>query len=170
MVRLKLGAALAVLTLAACAPDEDPDTEVQDQEVTVQELEEPEEAEELPAPTPMPAEDVPGEEQIPDEREEQSTIEPRMDVETARCVIGPGRYNGPCAFTPQGGQSFAISRADQSPLYGNVLMIGVNVLRPDMAEVRALTDGASSLPWGTAQRSEADPACWEGSDFSVCVY
>ncbi|MEO6339689.1 MAG: hypothetical protein ABIO39_06600 [Caulobacteraceae bacterium] len=90
----------------------------------------------------------------------------------ARCAIqtGDGAYAGPCLFLlgPKG--SFGLEAAKTRRLVGAITSLSVEMVGPNVAEVRGLTlDGINSR-WGEAKRSKRDPACWQGSDFSVCVY
>lgn len=91
----------------------------------------------------------------------------------ARCVvIGAGMtpYKGKCDFSADdGGGSFSITPTGK-PAFGGATVINVSVISPGVAEVRGLTRDAISSRWGEAKRAKADPACWIGSDFKICVY
>ena len=91
----------------------------------------------------------------------------------ARCVvIGAGMtpYKGKCDFSADdGGGSFSITPTGK-PAFGGATVINVSVISPGVAEVRGLTRDGISSRWGEAQRAKADPACWVGSDFKICVY
>ncbi|MDP3555207.1 hypothetical protein [Methylocystis sp.] len=90
----------------------------------------------------------------------------------AKCVVlgnGMTPYRGTCNFMPDDGGSFAVEPIGKSG-FDSVTMVSVAIMSPGVAQVRGLTrDGISSL-WGEAKRSKADPACWVGSDFKICVY
>lgn len=90
----------------------------------------------------------------------------------ARCVVrstGDPAWRGPCDFIPDGGGSFGIQPA-RGRFPGGIGFISVSLIRPGVAEVRGLTRDGINSRWGEARRSRRDPACWLGSDFSVCVY
>ncbi len=80
-------------------------------------------------------------------------------------------FDGPCRFRADGkGGSFSLSALDgQAPLYPGILVVSVSVVAPGKAEVRGLTAEGISSRWGEARRSNADPACWTGTDFEVCA-
>ena len=91
----------------------------------------------------------------------------------ARCVVnsnGEKPYSGPCSFAPQGKGSFAIEPIGRRSFSGEVTAITVFVTGPGAAEVSGLTSAGINSRWGSARRSRRDTACWEGSDFRVCVY
>ena len=84
-------------------------------------------------------------------------------VETA----GRVEMSGQCLFTRERGGSFTLENADRDkPLFGEVLMVSVSIVSPDVAEVRGLTIRGINSRWGPARR---DGACWEGSDFRICA-
>jgi hypothetical protein len=90
----------------------------------------------------------------------------------ARCVVhstGAPVWRGACDFIPDGGGSFYIDPA-RGRFPGGISDISVSLIRPGVAEVRGLTGDGINSRWGEARRSRRDPACWVGSDFSVCVY
>lgn len=170
-LRSLAGVALAFLVVA-CSEREADDAPLAEVETPSQEAAPvPEEIEPEPTPEPEPQDDdVPGTEEIPDDPDEASTVEPDMNEETARCVIGPGRYDGPCTFVPQADGTFILARANDVPLYGDTAAVTVATLGADVAEVRSRTMSGMEMRWGRAERSEQDPACWLGPDFSVCAY
>lgn len=91
----------------------------------------------------------------------------------ARCVVngnGEQPYSGPCSFTSEGGGSFSIDPIGRRVFSGEVTDISVSLTGPGEAEVRGLTTSGINSRWGSARRSRRDPACWEGSDFRICVY
>lgn len=90
----------------------------------------------------------------------------------ARCVVngaGAAAYNGKCEFSAENGGSFSITPVGKSAFDG-ATVISVSVTLPGVAEVRGLTRDGINSRWGEGQRSKADPACWVGSDFKICVY
>jgi hypothetical protein len=91
----------------------------------------------------------------------------RCHVETA----GKVEVSGTCRFISETGGSFALVNADRDkPLFGEILMVSVSIVSPEIAEVRGLTLRGNNSRWGAARRSSRDRACWEGSDFRVCAY
>lgn len=92
---------------------------------------------------------------------------------TARCVVrspGTPTWRGPCDFVSDGpGGTFAIIPL-RGRFPGGADDIGVAIISPGVAEVRGSTPDGINSRWGEARRSRRDPACWVGSDFSVCVY
>ncbi|TLG74038.1 hypothetical protein [Methylocystis sp. B8] len=102
----------------------------------------------------------------------QQVFVANADAKTAKCVVignGMTPYNGTCKFTPDNGGSFAIEPSGKSGFDG-VTLISVAIVSPGVAEVRGLTRDGVNSRWGEAKRSKADPACWVGSDFKICVY
>ncbi len=94
------------------------------------------------------------------------------DARPAKCVVlgnGMTPYKGRCNFTPDVGGSFGIEPIGKSGFDG-VTMVSVAIVSPGVAEVRGLTRDGINSRWGEAKRSKADPACWLGSDFKICVY
>ena len=90
----------------------------------------------------------------------------------AKCVVngnGMTPYRGTCKFTPDAGGSFAIEPIGK-PGFDGVTSISVAIVSPGVADVRGLTRDGINSRWGEAARSKADPACWVGSDFKICVY
>jgi hypothetical protein len=90
----------------------------------------------------------------------------------ATCAIksnGNPDFRGPCAFTPERGGSFSIAPKGKRRFPG-VTSISLSVVEPGVGEVRGLTRDGINSRWGEARRSRRDRACWEGSDFSICVY
>jgi hypothetical protein len=91
----------------------------------------------------------------------------------ARCAVSGGAgssYKGPCLFEAEKGGSFTVTPAGRRTFTGDVTSVSVFLVSPGRAEVRGLTTGGINSRWGEARRSRRDPACWEGSDFRVCVY
>lgn len=91
----------------------------------------------------------------------------------ARCAITGGAetpYSGPCLFAPEKGGSFTVTPVRRRTFMGDVTSVSVYVLGSGAAEVRGLTTDGVNSRWGEARRSRRDRACWEGSDFRVCVY
>lgn len=102
----------------------------------------------------------------------QQVFVANADAKPAKCVVignGMTPYNGMCKFTPDNGGSFAIEPTGK-PAFGGATVINVSVISPGVAEVRGLTRDGISSRWGEAKRSKADPACWLGGDFKICVY
>ena len=79
-------------------------------------------------------------------------------------------YRGACRFRPLGGGSFALRPVGRRFLVGDVTDVTVQILRPGAADVRGLTSNGVNSRWGAATRSRRDPACWTGSDFTICAY
>lgn len=91
----------------------------------------------------------------------------------ARCVVdsnGEKPYSGPCSFTSEGKGSFGIEPLGRHVFSGQVTTISVSVTGSGTAEVSGLTTSGINSRWGSARRSRRDPACWDGTDFRVCVY
>jgi hypothetical protein len=90
----------------------------------------------------------------------------------ARCAIksAEGAYAGPCLFVlgPKG--SFGLEPSKGRRLIDTITSLSVEMVGPNVAEVLGLTSDGINSRWGEAKRSKRDPACWQGSDFSVCVY
>ena len=91
---------------------------------------------------------------------------------TATCQIDEGGrqlYKGKCQFEAQGGGSFYISHPSFAQKVGveglMVLLEGNN-----QAVVQATRIGGGGSMWGEATRSQAQKACWIGSDFKVCAW
>ncbi|MBV8685093.1 MAG: hypothetical protein JOZ90_14150 [Alphaproteobacteria bacterium] len=94
-------------------------------------------------------------------------------AKAARCAISGGAetpYKGPCRFLAERGGSFTVTPSARRTFMGDVTSVSVYVTGPGLAEVRGLTTGGVNSRWGEARRSRRDPACWDGSDFRVCVY
>ncbi len=88
----------------------------------------------------------------------------------ARCVItGSVPYKGKCDFM-NSGASFSIAPIGRNSFPGGINPVSVAVVSPGIAEVRGLTREGINSRWGEARRSKRDPACWESSDFRICVY
>jgi hypothetical protein len=90
----------------------------------------------------------------------------------ARCAIATEEapYRGPCRFLPDRGGSFGLEPVRGRRFFGEITSISVTVTKRGEAEVSGLTSSGINSRWGSARRSRRDPACWEGQDFSVCVY
>lgn len=90
----------------------------------------------------------------------------------ARCVVSTEEapYRGPCRFLPEAGGSFALEPVRGRRFFGDITNISVAIVGRGEAEVSGLTTSGINSRWGSARRSRRDPACWEGQDFSVCVY
>lgn len=92
----------------------------------------------------------------------------------ARCVIsnsGAVGYKGKCDFLAEPGNGgFSISPIRPKTFPGGIDPISVMKIDKETAEVRGLTTLGNNSRWGEAKRSKKDPACWEGSDFRICVY
>jgi len=90
----------------------------------------------------------------------------------ATCAIksnGNADYRGPCTFDAERGGSFTVAPAGKRRFPG-VASISLHVVEPGLGEVRGLTRDGINSRWGEARRSRRDRACWQGSDFSICVY
>jgi len=99
---------------------------------------------------------------------------PAQGAKIATCQVYSGgklAYNGRCRFTPEDGGSFTIEHAEpnRTVFYGEIVSITVSIVSPGTAEVRGLTRQGVNSRWGTAQRSNDDRSCWEGSDFKICA-
>ncbi len=92
------------------------------------------------------------------------------ELKTAQCVLWPGEYRGDCVFEPRGKGSFSVTREDGKPFYDDVMEVVVMVYAKGSANVRSRLEGDTFADWGDAMRSESYPACWIGTDFSVCAY
>ncbi|MEO1041572.1 MAG: hypothetical protein AAFX52_04715 [Pseudomonadota bacterium] len=92
------------------------------------------------------------------------------ELKTAQCVLWPGEYRGDCVFEPRGKGSFSVTREDGRPFYDDVLEVVVMIYAKGEANVRGRVEDGTTAEWGDAMRSESYPACWIGSDFSVCAY
>lgn len=78
-------------------------------------------------------------------------------------------FQNDCIFKQYGGNgSFSIRSS--SGLIAGRISISVYLIEPSVAEVRGLTTAGVNSRWGQAKRSSSDPACWVGSDFTICVY
>ncbi len=73
-------------------------------------------------------------------------------------------------FLAEGGGGFSLYRPDGGPLSEGVTLVTLAKTGETSGEVRGLTMDGINSRWGAADRSEADPACWTGSDFEVCAY
>lgn len=91
----------------------------------------------------------------------------------AKCLItgeSGEELDGPCLFEAGSGGSF-----DLLPLEGDYLMpeissVSLTVTSKGKGYVRGLTSAGINSMWGDVERSKTDPACWDGSDFTICVY
>ena len=90
----------------------------------------------------------------------------------ARCVIDSegASYRGACQYNVARGGTFTVTPLRSRTFGGGPMSITVYVVRPGVAEVRGLTPEGINSRWGRALRSRRDGACWQGEDFSVCVY
>src|SRR5947209_7492571 len=91
---------------------------------------------------------------------------------SARCLVsgaGEKPYSGPCTFLPEAKGSFSIEPAGRRVFSGAITDVSVSLTGPGAAEVSGLTTSGINSRWGAARRSRRDPACWEGSDFRICV-
>lgn len=95
---------------------------------------------------------------------------------TAQCLItnnedGP-LLDGPCLFEAGSAGSFSLETAESpggGDLVPGVYSLSLTVTSKGEGYVRGLTSDGTNSMWGEVERSKSDPACWEGSDFSVCV-
>ncbi len=93
----------------------------------------------------------------------------------AKCIVKGGsnsstlQYSGHCLFSLSENGAFTIRRSD-GYIMPSINQVNVYVLSPGIAEVRGLTTNGINSRWGSAKRSQKDPACWTGSDFEVCAY
>ena len=91
----------------------------------------------------------------------------------ARCVVtsaGTPTWRGPCLFEAERGGSFTITRPGGAAFGGTITAISLGIVSPGVGEVRGLTRDGINSRWGEARRSPRDRACWQGEEFSVCVY
>lgn len=91
----------------------------------------------------------------------------------ARCEIrsSVAVYAGKCDFLAEKGNGgFSITPAGAKYFPDGVSVISVYKNGSSKAEVRGLTRDGVNSRWGPSTRSTRDPACWEGVDFSICVY
>jgi len=98
---------------------------------------------------------------------------PPPEPRVARCVVksrASFEYRAPCRFTPEGKGSFTLSPLNRRFMQEEVSAISVWIVGPGRAEVRGLTSEGINSRWGEARRSRRDPACWIGSDFTICAY
>jgi hypothetical protein len=79
-------------------------------------------------------------------------------------------FRGNCIFKQFGGNGSFSIESPSGRIKGEVVMINVYVTEPGVAEVRGLTTSGINSRWGRARRSTSDPACWVGSDFTICAY
>ena len=101
-------------------------------------------------------------------------VDPALsDGRLVKCHVesaGAVELSGTCRFTNEKGGSFALENANRDkPLFGEILMVSVSIVSPDVAEVYGLTMHGNNSRWGAARRSARDRACWEGSDFRICA-
>ena len=90
----------------------------------------------------------------------------------AVCQIEEGGrqlYKGKCQFEAQGGGSVYISHPSFVRSVG-VEGLMVVVERKNQAVVQATRIGGGGSMWGEATRSQAQKACWLGSDFKICAW
>ncbi|MFK4002684.1 hypothetical protein [Qipengyuania sp. NPDC077563] len=109
-----------------------------------------------------------------DAASETSTAAPATGERIVDCEIVSGGeevLNAPCQFSPQSNGGFTLmSRSGDGAIYGRILSVSVSKIDSKTAEVRGMTSDGINSRWGQATRSAQDPACWSGSDFSVCAY
>ncbi|MEB3263413.1 MAG: hypothetical protein VKJ66_03470 [Synechococcus sp.] len=90
----------------------------------------------------------------------------------ARCRViqeGVSLYSGPCDFQQFGGNgSFSITPVGKPSISG-ANPVTLTVEAPGQGEVRGLTADGINSRWGAVRRSRSEPACWEGTDFRLCV-
>nr|WP_137677926.1 hypothetical protein [Parerythrobacter lutipelagi] len=113
--------------------------------------------------------------QAPSVSSDEQQVAPvsRPGWKSALCAVESSgeEYRGPCDFLAERGGTFSVQMpGGNEAIAPGVANITVAVIAPGEAEVRGLTlDGINSR-WGSAIRSQEDPACWLGSDFRVCAY
>lgn len=79
-------------------------------------------------------------------------------------------FKGKCLFLLEHGGTFSLSALDKNkPLFDDILVVSVSILKKDTAEVRGLTSSGINSRWGEAVRSKKNKACWMGSDFKICA-
>lgn len=93
----------------------------------------------------------------------------------ARCLVvssGQVDFRGRCRFGSDGVDgSFYIEHLNRNrPLTQGVMSISVTMIGRGVAEVRGLTRQGINSRWGRATRSTRRPACWVGSDFTICAW
>ncbi len=97
------------------------------------------------------------------------------DVEMASCRIESGTgqdassFEGPCVYLPDEDNSFSVAGVNESILLGETVLVTVFVTELPLAQVSGLTTGGINSRWGEARRSDDDPSCWIGDDFTVCA-
>lgn len=101
------------------------------------------------------------------------SIQEPAQAGNALCVIKNASneilFREECIFEQFGGNgSFSIQA--QSGLIVGRESISVYIIEPSVAEVRGLTTAGINSKWGMARRSNSDPACWVGEDFTICAY
>lgn len=79
-------------------------------------------------------------------------------------------FKGTCLFLSEPHGTFSLSNSDKSkPLYDNISLLTVAMIKKNLAEVRGLTTDGINSRWGSAKRSIKDRACWVGTDFKICA-
>jgi hypothetical protein len=79
-------------------------------------------------------------------------------------------FKGPCLFLAEHHGTFSLSNSDKSkPLFDNISLLTVAMVKKNLAEVRGLTTEGINSRWGNAKRSLKDRACWVGGDFKICA-
>ena len=103
-----------------------------------------------------------------------STTAPATGKRIVDCKIvsgGEDVLDAPCQFSPQSNGGFTLmSQSGDGAIYGRIQSVSVSKIDSKTAEVSGLTSDGINSRWGQATRSAQDPACWSGSDFSVCAY
>ncbi|MWV29434.1 hypothetical protein [Aurantiacibacter rhizosphaerae] len=166
MIRITSLAALSFLALAACGDADTPTTGSEAVETA-----------ETPTQASASAQDATTDQQTasepapaPADAETTARSDGQREV---RCHITNDRgldFDQQCLFRAQSNGSFALSKADEAPLFENITMVNVSKTGTNSAEVRGLTTDGINSRWGEATRSTDDPACWTGADFEVCAY
>ena len=91
----------------------------------------------------------------------------------AKCIITSHKtvvFNDKCLFMPEENGTFSLSNLNKNtPLYGDITLVTVAVIKGGVAEVRGLTTTGINSRWGNASRSTKDKSCWVGSDFRICA-
>ena len=91
----------------------------------------------------------------------------------AECVIrsnGAAEFRGPCLFHAGEKGSFTIEAASKRKPFPQASSISLYMMAKDVGDVRGITRDGINSRWGRAIRSRRERACWNGSDFSICVY
>lgn len=78
-------------------------------------------------------------------------------------VLDGQRIDGPCDFQAHKGGSFDVTMLDGRRFEG-ATTLSLDVLRKDIGEIRSDTRS-----YGAANRSDSDPACWQGDEVTLCA-